>query len=131
MPGLDTPGDHLCPKYNCEVCYFCKNQHTTDIAHRKGKQKVKFVNTRTGLVSWTETCTDGAVDLNKGGSYYRMCYRNNKDAVGTNGKKLTPAQRKKKPQCGSDRMGCIQCNEIMCEDCWKNGYNKHEGVSKK
>ena len=69
-----------------------------------------------------------AVDLDKGSSYCRMCYRNNKGAVGKDGKKLTVAQRKKKPCCGSSRMGCVQCDEHICDDCWKKGYDKHKGM---
>ena len=60
-----------------------------------------------------------------------MCYQNNKGAVGTNGKKVTPAQRKKLIVETVACMGCIQCDEIICEDCcWKKGYDEHEGMSK-
>ena len=72
-----------------------------------------------------------AVDLKKGGSYCRMCYQNNQGAVGKDGKKLTPAQRRNKPHCGSGRMGCVQCDEIVCDDCCKKGYDKHERMRKK
>ena len=72
-----------------------------------------------------------AVDLDKGSSYCQMCYQNNKGAVGKDGKKLTVAQRKKKPHCGSSRMGCVQCDENICDNCWKKGYDKHEGMPKK
>ena len=57
--------------------------------------------------------------------------RNNKGAIRKDGKKLTIAQRKKKPRCGSSRMGCVQCDEHICDDCWKKGYDKHKGMPKK
>ena len=62
---------------------------------KKEKQKVKVVNTQTGLVLWSEACTDVAVGHDKGPWYYQMFHQNNKGATGKNRKKLTPAQRRK------------------------------------
>ena len=59
------------------------------------------------------------------------CVIKKKGAVGKDGKKLTIAQKKKKPHCGSSRMRCVQCDEHICDDCWKKGYDKHEGMPKK
>ena len=42
---LDWMRQGLFVPCNCEACYFCKNGHTAGIAHRKGRQKVKVVNT--------------------------------------------------------------------------------------
>ena len=82
-------------------------------------------------MSWTDKCTDVAVDLDKGSSYCCMCYQNSKGAVGKDGKKLTPAKRRKKPYCVSGHMGCVQCDKNIYKDCWKKGCDKHEGISKK
>jgi hypothetical protein len=48
----------------------------------------------------------------KGSSYCRMCYRNQKGAVGTDGKKLTAEEKKEK--CNWSYMGCIECGEQVC-----------------
>ena len=87
----DLP-DWMCqwPFALCNCDYFCKNGRTAGIAHKKEKKKVKVVNTRTGLVSWTEACTDVAVGHNKGPWYFQMFHQNNKRAVGKNGKTENP-----------------------------------------
>ena len=72
-----------------------------------------------------------ADDLDKGSSYCHMCYQNNKVSAGKDGKKLTPAKRRKKSYCGSGRMGYVQCDKVIHEGYRKKGYDKHDTMSKK
>lgn len=62
-PGWMRQG--LFVPFNCKCCYFYFNGHTTDITNKQGKQKVKVVSARTGLVSWTDSCTEVAVDIGR------------------------------------------------------------------
>ena len=50
------------------------------------------------------------------GPYYRMCYRNSNPS-------LTTAQRR--AWCKTSRLGCVQCKEPICKECWDKGYNNH------
>ena len=92
----------------------------------QSKQKVKVVEVRTGLVTWTEQCTNVRVNINRGGSWCRQCYRKQEGAVDENGKLLDKAQKKK--NCKTSRMGCPQrgCKEHICKDCWAEGYDRHQ-----
>ena len=72
---------------DCKECYFCLNGHTTGISHQQKYTKVKVVSSRTGLATWTDKCTDVAVNLGRGGDYCRQCMRKNKGTIGKDGKK--------------------------------------------
>ena len=63
------------------------------------------------------------LEKKKGSSYCRMCYHNQKGAVGTDGKKLNAEEKKK--NCNSSSMGCTECGEEVCDVCWEKGYDKH------
>ena len=99
----------------CEQCYFCINGFTTGVAHATKKRKAE-IQFKCGSRLRTKKCTDFRVNLEKGGAYCKMCYRNQD-------KSLSRKQKLKK--CNSSRMGCVQCQETICEKCWKSGYDKH------
>jgi hypothetical protein len=46
-------------------------------------------------------------------------------AVDDYGKKVSAALRKKKPYSKSARLGCPSCDEVICRDCWAEGYDMH------
>ena len=110
----------------CKKCYFCLNGHTTGIAHKAKKQKVKVVEVRTGLVTWTEQCTTKRVNLNRGCSYCRQCYRNLEGATDKKGNLLDRDQTVKEYKMST--MGCPQpgCDEHICKKCWAKGYDRHK-----
>ena len=112
--------------YGCQKCYFCLNGHTTGIAHKAKKQRVKMVEVRTGLITWTEQCTTVRVNIDRGSSWCIQCYRKQEGDVDENGKLLDKAQKKK--NCKSSRMGCPQpgCKEHICKNCWAEGYDRHK-----
>ena len=126
-PGWMRQKDFL--PCDCRKCYFCLKGHTTGIAHKK-KTRVKVFSSRTGLSTWTDKCTDVAVNLGRGGAICRMCMRKNKGTLNKDGTKLSCVQRRRLPSTGTSRMGCPQCDETICQDCWKEGYDKHIGMSK-
>ena len=81
--GLDWVGDER-PDYmhtgvfipcNCKKCYFCLNGHTSGIDHANQK-RLPVVEYKCGTRVKTKKCSVVRVDLCKGGSYCRMCYRN-------------------------------------------------------
>ena len=115
---------------DCKECYFCLNGHTTGISHTK-KAKVKVVSLRKGLVSWTEECTEVAVNIGRGSDFCRQCMRKNKGATDQNGKKLSYRQRQKLKSTKYSRMGCPQCDEHICQACWTEGYDKHQQMKSK
>ncbi len=65
------------------------------------------------------------MDLKKGSSYCRMCFRKSMGAVDDDGKKVSAALRKKKPCSKSARLGCPSCDEVICRDCWAEWYDMH------
>ena len=99
---------------DCMDCYFCKNGHTTGIAHRRKRDaSVFFAN---GVRLKTKKCVNVRVNLRKGSDYCKMCYRRQD-------KELTNSQKRK--LCNSSRLGCVQCGEHVCEACWDEGYDMH------
>jgi hypothetical protein len=110
---------------DCNNCFFCLKGLTNGIAHKKPRQtKTLFIqcnNSRTVQ----KGCTDKQVDLKRGCSYCRMCFRKSKGAVGADGKKMSAAMRKRKPYSNSARLGCPSCDEPICEKCWAKGYDMH------
>ena len=94
----------------CKKCFFCKMTKTTGMDHtpiskkdRKRKHDEKV-------------CTIERVDLGKGGSYCRPCYRKRTDISETNSQK--------RRACSSTRMGCKGCEEYVCAQCWKSYEHK-------
>ena len=73
----------------------------------------------------TEGCTDVRVNLGlSSADYCRMCYRKKDPSLCT---------KEKKKDLKYSRMGCNQCREPICENCWAEGYDKHwkKGYDKK
>ena len=107
---------------DCNKCYFCLNGYTTGIAHadpkRAGGRPVAILY-KCNKRAKVETCADvkERVNIKKGGHYCKMCYRK-QGKVGT-------AQEKRK-RCKLSRLGCPFCQEHICTDCWKSGYDKHK-----
>ena len=58
-----------------------------------------------------------SVDLGKGCSYCRMCYRNTG---------MTSSNAEKKKKCNMSRLGCAICREQICKECWESDYDKHQ-----
>ena len=90
---------------DCKQCFFCKKGLTTGISHKR-KTKTVFVesNKKRHVVTGH---TDVRVKLRKRKcSYCRMCYCNQKGAVGADGKKLTTEEKKK--NCNWSCMGCTK-----------------------
>ena len=98
---------------DCNRCYFCINGLTNGIAHGISlKRKVAKKNQKK-VVDCTEervTCKKEDGTPMKYPDYCRMCYR--KQAGST----LTKKQ--KSERCKDTKLGCEQCNEPICKDCW-------------
>ena len=121
--GLDWVGDER-PDYmhtgdfipcNCKKCYFCLNGHTSGIAHANRKRP-PVVGYKCGTRVRTKKCSVVRVDLGKGGSYCRMCYRNT-------GKTSSTAEKKRK--CKYSRLGCAIWRETFFTECRESGYDLH------
>jgi hypothetical protein len=83
---------------DCNNCFFCPKGLTTGIEHKKPEvTKMVFIQHDNSHTVVTKGCTDKQVDLTRGGSYCRMCFRKSKGAVGADGKKVSAALRKKQP----------------------------------
>ena len=95
-------------------CYFCMNGHTTGIDHKRKREVV--VEYKCGTRVTSNECSDECVNLKKGSSYCKMCYRKQDDS-------LTSAMKRKK--CKISDLGCTQCQEHICKFCWVEGYDKH------
>ena len=66
------------------------------------------------------------MNLEKGNSWCRMCYRNL--CKGTEEEiKLSGKGKAKKARCKKSRLGCVQCDEQICKACWDAGYDMHKG----
>jgi hypothetical protein len=66
----------------------------------------------------TRKCTGDQISLGITlGKYFWMCYRKQ---VTT---ELTAMERKWR--CRTSAMGCAICQEPICKECWKEGYDKH------
>ena len=83
------------------------------------KRKVEVVLVNNVRIK-TSMCTDMRVQLKNYGDYCRMCYRKHRSEFPS---LKSPALKKK---CNKTRMGCVQCQEIICEACWEEGYDNHE-----
>ncbi len=84
---------------------------------RRRMQKILW-NINVKMHVMTNKCTDVRVSLGlESGSYCRMCYR----------KQLTTESiaNERKKTCRTSYMGCPICKEPICNECWKEGYNKH------
>jgi hypothetical protein len=99
---------------------------TNGISHKRKAKTVVVESKKKQRVIVGHTDFRVKLDKQKGGSYCRMCYRNQKGAVGTDGKKLTAEEKKMK--CNWSYMGCTECGEQVCDVCWEKGYDKHQSL---
>ena len=90
----------------CKKCFFCKMNKTNGMEH-KPKSRVEAKRKRDEKV-----CTIDRVDLGRGCSYCRPCYRNHSNTSETH------SERRK--ACSSTRLGCKGCDEFVCAKCWKS-----------
>ena len=101
---------------DCKKCFFCLNGHTNGIMHAGKQKRAKVVvNYKCGKRMRTQQCVKDGVDLDKGCSYCKMCYRNSKEETAA----------KKRKASRSSRMGCPICQEHICTPCWESGYDRH------
>ena len=93
----------------CETCFFCKIKKTNGMEHKPRSRKEKK-RKHDDMI-----CTTERVDIGKGSSYCRLCYRTHK----TNSSEKNSASVIKK-KCQSFRLGCKGCKEQVCIKCWKS-----------
>jgi hypothetical protein len=99
----------------CRKCFFCLNGLTSGITHKKRKSTVTTFVQHDNTRRKTVDCTDVRVDLQKGTSHCRQCYR---ERPGTKEQKM-----EKIPH---PRLGCPSCDEVICKKCWAKGYDMHQ-----
>jgi len=102
----------------CKMCFFCEKGLTNGITYRPSKGAKVTVECKCGTRVTTNKCTDVRVSLwLESGSYCRMCYR----------KQLTTELlvKERRRRCRTSQMGCPICKEPICNECWKEGYDKH------
>ena len=82
-----------------------KNGMTNGIDHiqrsRKEKKRKRDEKERVNLCN-----------LGKGGSYYRPCYRKRSN--------IKEGYSQRRRDCSSSRLGCKECEEFFCAQCWKS-----------
>ena len=64
-------------------------------------------------------CTTERVDIGKGGSFCRPCYRTHR---ANSSVKVSAGELRKK--CKSSRLGCKGCGEHVCTKCWMSYDHK-------
>ena len=111
---------------DCKKCFFCVKGLTNGISHKRKAKTVVVESKKKRRVIVGHADFRVKLGKKKGSSYCRMCYRNQKSAVGTDGKKLTAEEKKEK--CNWSYMGCTECGEQVCGVCWEKGYNKHQSL---
>ena len=102
-------GDDFVP-CNCNKCYFCVNGHyTSGIAHtrRKRAAAVPIIEYKCNTCIRTEECLIERVNLGKGSSYCKMCYRLQDEC-------LTGPEKWK--ECRSSRCGCVIYKDMICTE---------------
>jgi hypothetical protein len=103
---------------DCGKGFFCVNGLTNGIPHRRSKKARVTVEYECGIRVMSKKCTGDQVSLGITlGKYCRMCSRKQ---VTT---KMTAIERKQ--TCRTSAMGCAICQEPICKECWKEGYDKH------
>ena len=63
-----------------------------------------------------KVCSIERVDLGRGGSYCRPCYRKQSN--------MSETHTQKRKGCSSTRLGCKGCEEFVCAQCWKSYEHK-------
>ena len=107
---------------DCKMCFFCLRGLTGGIDHKR-KDNV-IVEYSCGSRLKTKKCTTERVQLMDkdgmpmtSGRYCRMCYRKQPSDWSSS---------RKKSSCKTSTWGCAQCNEPICSECWKVGYDRHK-----
>jgi hypothetical protein len=105
----------------CKHCFFCRNGLTTGVGHRKRKQTVTTYYGRDSKRTRKVTgCVDKRVHLQRGIQQCRQCYR---ERTGTHEEKMNGIPK--------TYLGCPGCEEQVCGNCWKKGYDMHMKPSSK
>ena len=128
--ALDWDGGDDRPSYmrrdsfipcDCKKCIFCIGNHT-GIIHELDTKKSKLVfHYQCGGRLVTEGCTTERVNLDIGNQRCKMCYRLQDTAI---------PSRVREAKYDQSRLGCAQCKEPICKDCWAAGYDKHKNLNK-
>ena len=94
----------------CKKCFFCKVGKTNGMEHKpRSRKEAKRKRDE-------KVCSIERVDLGKGGSYCRPCYRKRSHINENN------SQRRR--GCSSTRLGCKGCEEYVCAQCWQSYEHK-------
>ena len=94
----------------CKKCFFCMNGMTSGIDHSPTSRKEKKRKRD------EKVCSIERVDLGRGGSYCRPCYRKQSN--------MSETHTQKRKGCASTRLGCKGCEEFVCAQCWKSYEHK-------
>ena len=94
--------------------FFCKNVMTTGIDHTPTSKKEKKRKRD------QRVCIGERVDIGKGWSYCRPCYRARKDDDS-----LIENTIKRKKSCATSRLGYKGYGEQVCEKCWESYDHKN------
>ena len=97
----------------CKTFFFCKMGKTNGIDHKpKSRKEAKRKRDE-------KVCTMDRVDIGKGGSYCRPCYRTQRDD-----KSLKESVAERNGNYSSTRLGCKGCSEQVCNKCWESYDHK-------
>lgn len=107
---------------DCGQCYFCRMHLTSGIAHRQNRPVRTYFHQHDNTRRVTNGCTDVRVDLGRGSRYCRQCYMQQPE-FNDAGQRMTAAM--KKAACTNSRLGCPSCDEPICQECWDDGYWRH------
>ncbi len=99
----------------CNKCFFCLNSLTTGLDHKCQKSTITHFVQHDRTRTKTVDCTDKRVNLGRGTSYCRQCYR---ERSGTKEEKML--------NISGPAMGCPSCDEHICKKCWDEGYDMHQ-----
>ncbi len=99
----------------CKKCFFCLNNLTSGIAHKRKRGAVTTFIHRDNKRTKTVGCTDKRVNLQADNDYCKQCYR---ERPGTREQKLHKINK--------SRLGCPNCGEHICKYCWAKGYDMHQ-----
>ncbi len=100
---------------DCKLCYFCLEKMTNGIHHKPKTQVV--IHHSDGIKTQTSSCTAERIKIRNRNSRCSMCYRKQDTSL---------TSKEKKENCNTSRMGCPSCNEVVCDKCWKEGYDMHK-----
>ena len=102
---------------DCKKCIFCLEGKTGVIRGLDKKKRKSVFHFKCGGRLVTEGCTKQRVNLDIGNQRCRMCYRLQDPAI---------PSREREKKCKFSRLGCPQCKEPICKECWAMGYDKHK-----